>query len=205
MFSMRAGAVEQVIVTGHKPTADACRKIAEAKYTQWAQPRLSRVQTETFADRSQKTIQKIYTENTVYLGHGSIWNTMQLFTAQRRVESPEAVARNMDLADCAKGDAADENGHAATIYDYRVGADNNSASVRTWISDETVCRCAKKCRNPLGKHPYRCRYPQFMRTDRMYISPSLPSLRRLHGWDGPMRWSGKFEWNQANGGSPPNR
>ncbi|HLY04731.1 MAG TPA: hypothetical protein VKR31_03190 [Rhizomicrobium sp.] len=79
--------VEQVIVTGHRPSADPCHAIAEAKFRQWQQQRFSRVQTETFADGTEKTREKIYTDNTLYIGHGTMWGSLQLFATQRHVES----------------------------------------------------------------------------------------------------------------------
>lgn len=136
-LAARAGTVEEVTVTGHKPSADACQRIAEAKFEQWAQPHFSRLQTETFADGTEKTREKIYTDNTLYIGYGTNWGTLQLFAAQRRVESPEAVAKNMGLHDCVKGENVEEAGQAATIYSYTVGTDDDSGAATVWIADST--------------------------------------------------------------------
>lgn len=203
-FAARAGAVEEVIVTGHKPSADACQRIADAKFEQWAQPRLSRVQTETFADGTQKTSEKIYTDNTVYIQDGKIWNTMQLFTPQRRVESAGAVAKNMGLADCAKGESAEESGQTVTIYTYSVGGGDNPTAARIWISNKTGLPVREEMDGE-AKPPGLTLISAVYAYDGDVHIPLPAELAQSARLGRSYEMVREMEWVQANGGSSPNR
>ena len=130
-----ASAVETVTVTGQRFSEDACLRIAKAKYAQWAQPRVMRAETDTFADGATKNNETIYTENTIYYGRNNIWRTGQIFMGQRTAESPAVIEKNMGLANCSSGEKVQESGKQTTIYSFSAGTSDDAASGRIWVSD----------------------------------------------------------------------
>jgi len=60
--------------------------IAAAKVKEWAQARVARERTDTFADGTTRASRFIFTENALYANRDGIWQTMQVSWAQRRAE-----------------------------------------------------------------------------------------------------------------------
>jgi hypothetical protein len=136
-LAAHAGAVDTVTVTGQRFSEDACLHIAKAKYAQWAQARVMRTQTETFADGTQKNSETVFTENTVYNLHYTIWVTGQLSARQRTAEAPAVLEKNMDLSGCSSGEQAEEGGQKTTVYTFLSGKDDDAAQGKIWIADAT--------------------------------------------------------------------
>jgi hypothetical protein len=114
---------ETVTVEGTRPAVsqDICLQIAQAKVKQWAEARIARERTDTFAGGATRVSRFIFTPNMLYAEHSGIWEAMQVSWAQRRGDVADAVARRMDLADCSKGAATIEAG--VTTYTYSMGKD----------------------------------------------------------------------------------
>ena len=114
-------ASETVTVEGARPAVspDICLRIASAKIKEWAQGRVERTRTDTFAGGIARETRFIFTENMLYAEHSGIWEAMQVSRAQRRADLAPAVAKRMDLADCSKGASL----AGVTTYTYAIGED----------------------------------------------------------------------------------
>lgn len=114
-------ASEMVTVEGTRPAVspDICLRIAQAKIQEWAQARVERTRTDTFADGTTRETRFIFTENMLYAEHSGIWEAMQVNWAQRRADVAPAVAKRMDLGDCSKGTSQ----AGVTTYTYSIGQD----------------------------------------------------------------------------------
>ena len=134
--SVSAAATETVIVQGSREASspDICLKIADAKVKEWAQARVLRERTDTFADGTTRKSEFIFTENGLYFRVRDLWQTGQVAWAQRRADDARSVARRMALSDCSAGEVSEEDGQPVTHYVYSQGPDTTG---ELWVSDAT--------------------------------------------------------------------
>ncbi|HEX3810384.1 MAG TPA: hypothetical protein VHW02_11880 [Rhizomicrobium sp.] len=132
--------IETVTVTGRRPTADACLKVATAKYAQWDQARIMIDETRTFADGNKTDTKTVFIPGTVYGQVGNRpWSSMQIAQLQRTAQSPEVLEKAMGFSECSVGDQIVEGGQSATTYDfsYAPEADGSQATGEIIIADST--------------------------------------------------------------------
>lgn len=125
LMLLAAAPSETVTVEGTRPAVspDICLEIAAAKAKEWAQARVGRERTDTFADGTTRQSRFIFTENTLYAQNRGLWEAGQVTMAQRRADAADTVARRMDLVDCSKGASTVEAGLSVTTYTYAMGKD----------------------------------------------------------------------------------
>jgi hypothetical protein len=126
------------------PSNDACAAVATAKFKEWAQPRVMENETRVYGDGKTRTGALIVTANTAYetgdaTMPGGIWITAQVTIPQRRVPSPEVIAKNMGLASCTLAGHVQEAGVAATMYTFTYLPENDGSVPEgaIWVSDAT--------------------------------------------------------------------
>lgn len=138
---MAAMASETDMATGANQASDPCLSVAEAKFSQWAAPRMMIQETQTFADGTNQKIEAIFTEDSAY-AHvvGRPWMTVNHSRGQRHTLSPEKLVKSMGLTDCTREGSARDEGQATSLYtyDYRPDENANHVSGKIWISDSTA-------------------------------------------------------------------
>jgi hypothetical protein len=127
------------VVPAFADTPVDCSVIAQAKYQQWKQPRLSIDRSKTFVDGSVKTDMLIVTERTAYKEDRGSWTSAAISIGERALESPDGIMKNMKLADCTKGASSDMDGQSATVFNYTYATDSHGFTARgtMWIADKT--------------------------------------------------------------------